>query len=141
MKAYIKKSLRVAKDEVEEWLGFFRSYGINMEIEEISVLPVFYPDEEVPEIEEVGFEPVLVGEYKDDAGLWAQNSEISYDDYFRVEEIFITGKYRWKMSELAGVYNEQKIEELSQAMIVAMLEDWTEHMRTDHIVVKWKMER
>lgn len=141
MKAYITKSLRVAKDEVAEWLEFFRSHGINLEIEEISVLPVFYPDEEAPEIEEVGFEPVLVGEYKDDTGLRAQNSEISYDDYFRVEEIFATGKYRWKASELAGVYNEQKIEKLSQAMIVAMLGEWTEHMRMDHIVVKWKMKK
>ncbi len=138
MKVYITKSFAMAKQEVEEWLRFFESCGVRLKIEKIQVLPVYYPNDKAPSIDEVGFEPVLIGEVANTK--CRKRPSFSYDEYFRIEEIITTGKYRWKNSEVAGVYAEKSVKELSPAMIVVMLTEWAEHMRFDNIEVEWKLK-
>ena len=133
-------SFASAKQEVEEWTKFFESQGINLEVEEISVIAVDYPDDVEPQITEVGFEPVLVGETMGGQTEACKKSGMSYDEYFRIEEILTTGRYRWKASEMASIYEEKKVKNLSSAMTIVMLEEWAAHMRTNHIMVKWKLK-
>lgn len=137
---YITKSFAMVKQEMEEWLSFFKSCGIELRIEKIQVLPVYYPDDRAPSINEAGFQPILIGEV---ANKCQERSSFSYDEYFRIEEIITTGKYRWKNSEADSdcVYAEKDVQELSSAMIVAMLTEWTEHMRLDNIEVEWKLKK
>lgn len=139
MKAYITKSFGMTAREVGRWVQFFESHGVNLKIKEISIIPVFYSDNKMPVKDEVGFDPVLIGKSSDDSAFKTQNKTISYDDYFRIEDMFVTGKYRWKVSEFADIYEEKEIEKLSSAMVVVMLEEWSAHMRKDHIVVKWEL--
>ena len=140
MKRYITMSFMAAKEEVATWLRFFESKGIHLEIKEICVVPVNCPDNVIPQITEVGFEPVLVGETVC-RGKAHGKPIMSYDEHFRIEEILTTGMYRWKTSEVAGVYNQKKVEDLSQAMVMSMLEEWTSHIENaNHIAVKWKLK-
>lgn len=139
MKAYITKSFATAKQEVEEWLDFFESRGIRLRIEKIQVLPVYYPNYKAPSTNETGFQPILVGEVADTKHQ--ERPSFSYDEYFRIEEIITTGKYRWKESEADCVYTERDVRELGTAMTVAMLTEWAEHMRIDNIEVEWKLKK
>ena len=138
MKAYITESFAAAKQEVEEWLSFFESRGIRLRIKKIQVLPVYYPDDRVPSINEAGFQPILIGEVTNKC---QERSSFSYDEYFRIEEIITTGKYRWKESEADSVYTERDVLELGSAMTVAMLIKWAEHMRIDNIEVEWELKK
>lgn len=139
MKAYITKSFATVKQEVEEWLSFFESRGIRLRIKKIQVLPVYYPNDKAPSTNETGFQPILVGEVADTKHQ--KRFSFSYDEYFRIEEIITTGKYRWKESEADCVYTERDVQELDSAMTVAMLTEWAEHMRIDNIEVEWELKK
>ena len=137
MKAYITKSLAAAKAEVKEWLHCFNSHGLGLEINKISLIPKFYPDDVAPNIDEVGFEPIQVEEAYDYNSSPEDNSSFSYDDYFRIEEILTTGKYRYHTA--AGEQVEIRVEELSYSKALEMLIEWGTHMGADGISVKWTL--
>lgn len=137
MKAYITKSLAAAKAEVKEWLHCFTSHGLSLEINEISLTPKFYPDDVTPNVEEVGFEPIQVGETYNCQSNPEGSSGFSYDDYFRIEEILTTGKYRYHTATDEQV--ETRIEELDYSKALEMLLEWALHLDSYGISVKWTL--
>lgn len=137
MKLYITMSFKRAEEEVKEWLQFFLDQGVNMMVEEIQVVPKFFCDDAALSTDEIGFEPVLVGKTYD--SVVGAAPEHSYDDYFRIEEILATGKYRYRADDKEGRMREIEVEKLDYAQACRMLIEWSAHMLADGIRVKYRL--
>ena len=138
MKKYMVQSYETAYADVKEWQEFFERHGVRLQITEVQCIPKIYGDKDMPQTEEIGFAPVQVGMAVGSLPEEEILADFSYDEYFRVEEMFTTGKYRYYTS--FDMYCVTAIEKLGLSLTLQMLDEWTAHMRRDGIAVKWKLD-